>query len=288
MIRRIDELTHINGRCVLSPYEAYLLLVAAHVHDVGNMFGRTEHEKEAKKAVFSLDPAYIGSDTVEKRMIVAIAMAHGGLASDGGNDDTIGALQQGRDMQRLAAVLRFADELADDNSRTNRFVIDTVGKIAPGSTVYHLYADRLRPPEIRHDSSSIKLTFELLKDHLVRTYRKAGRCVYLLDEILQRTLKTHREQVYCGKFMNPSIISESTEVDILVCTDNYADIVGTVSYVFEQIGYPHHMNSVARFTPELSNLSGQSAADRIELVFDANRDLYDPGRNLVPDLSRSP
>ena len=284
LIRRIDELTHIDGRCVLSPYEVYLLLVAAHVHDVGNMYGRMEHEQRAKTSVFTLPSMYIGSDNVEKRLIVDIAMAHGGLANDGGVRDTIGALHHGRDVKRLAAVLRFADELSDDNSRTNRFVIDAVGRIAPGSKAYHLYAERLRRPEICHDSSSIKLTFELLKDHLVGTYRKGARYVYVLDEIMERTLKTHREQIYCGKFMNPHIVSESIEVAVLICTGDYAEVVGTVSYVFDQIGYPEHLNSVVRLVPELASLSGRSAADRIDQIFDANQD-FDAGRNLVPELS---
>ena len=77
VIRRVEDLTFKNGRCVLSPYEAYLVLVAAHVHDVGNVFGRERHEKRAKEILFALESNCVGDDNIEKRMIFDIAMAHG-------------------------------------------------------------------------------------------------------------------------------------------------------------------------------------------------------------------
>ena len=40
VISRINDLTFRDGNFVVSPYEAYLLLVSAHFHDVGNVFGR--------------------------------------------------------------------------------------------------------------------------------------------------------------------------------------------------------------------------------------------------------
>ena len=282
VMRRIEDLTYKDGRCVLSPYETYLVLVAVHVHDVGNAYGRNEHEKQAKKMLFELPARYIGSDTMEKRMIFDIAMAHGGTIASGGNKDTIGGLRHDRRIKRLAAILRFADELADDNTRTSRFVIDAAGEVAPRSIAFHLYADRLRRPEINHDTSSVKLTFELQKEHLTECYSKGGSEVYLLDEIMERTLKTHREQVYCGKFMSPYVISERTEIHILVCTDGYADVLGSVSYILEQTGYPERIDNIASLVPELATLSGRSAAERAQQIFGVE---LDPGRNLIPVLS---
>lgn len=281
VIKRIEDLTYAEGGCVLSPYDTYLILLAAHFHDVGNVFGRAEHERKAKEIIFSLCSRCVGSDNLEKRLIYDIAMAHGGTVAGGDNRDTIGASRHGREIQRLSAILRFADELSDDTTRTSRFIVDTVGTVAPGSAVFHLYADRLRPPEVIHDTSSVKLTFEVLQEHLTRLYCKNDSEVYLLDEIFERTLKTHREQVYCGKFMNPYIVSERTEVNVLVCTERYAEVVGTVSYVFEQTGYPEGIDDISRLAPELAELCGLSAARHAPGVFGPDVDFYDPNKETA-------
>ena len=37
--------------CTLTVYEAYLLLMAIHFHDVGNAFGRKKHEEAARRVM---------------------------------------------------------------------------------------------------------------------------------------------------------------------------------------------------------------------------------------------
>lgn len=94
VIRRASDLVF-NGSCVLTPYESYILLVAAHLHDVGNIFGRTGHEQKITKVLFSSDDelnSLFGRDAFEKRMIFHIAMAHGGYADTPGDKDTISKL----------------------------------------------------------------------------------------------------------------------------------------------------------------------------------------------------
>ena len=124
-------------------------------------------------------------------------MAHGGMVAGEGSRDTIGRLSHGRRVKRLAAILRFADELADDHTRTSRFAIGAVEEVSPGSNVFHLYADRLRELQISHESSSVELTFELLREHIADRYPKRNERVFLFDEIMDRTLKTHRV-LRCG------------------------------------------------------------------------------------------
>lgn len=288
VMQRIGDLTYRNGCFVLSPYETYIVLIAAHIHDVGNVLGREEHENLARETWFGIDSGLIGRDTVEKRMIFDIAMAHGGsLGADGGKD-TIGGLRHDRSVRRLAAILRFADELADDYTRTNRFVIEATQTVAPGSAVFHIYADRLSKPQINHDTSSINLTFELQESHLTTRYGKGNGEVYLLDEIMARTLKAHREQVYCSKFMNPRVVSERMEVSILVCTARYAEVLGTVSYVLEQKGYPEGIDDIVQLAPELAALCGRSAASRVGQILAAGLGAADPSRDLIPALSEDP
>ena len=83
-------------------------------------------KKHLRDVLFTLPPEYTGDDNIEKRTICDIAMAHGGkvLSLSGGlptkdTKDTIGHMSHDRNVKKLAAILRFADELADDRTRTN-------------------------------------------------------------------------------------------------------------------------------------------------------------------------
>lgn len=105
----------------LTPYEVYLLLMAAHFHDVGNIFGRVGHEQNLAPIMEHLN-GLVGAEMVERQAIMRIARAHGGNID--GNKDTINALPRmdpvvGQDVryQSLAAILRLADELSDDSRR---------------------------------------------------------------------------------------------------------------------------------------------------------------------------
>src|SRR5438874_2173405 len=46
VIERASHLARADA-CALTPYESYVLLVAIHLHDVGNIFGRAGHEMRA-------------------------------------------------------------------------------------------------------------------------------------------------------------------------------------------------------------------------------------------------
>ena len=180
VIRRISDL--VFPRCVLTPYEAYILLIASHFHDIGNVFGRKEHEKRCRKIMFDLDSTLVGTDSAEKRMICDIATAHGGYVDeDESNKDTIGSLpypwyRQGGEKsaraQMLAAILRFADELADDDTRTSRFVMEQTQELYPGSEIYHVYADRLKSVQINRAEGNILISFELSTDIVAKNTRR--------------------------------------------------------------------------------------------------------------------
>lgn len=266
VIRRIGELTFRNDCFVIKPKDAYLLAVAAHFHDIGNVYGREGHEKRAREELFDLDQSLIGSDNFEKRRICDIAAAHGGLAVGSKDKDTIGHLPADETTRRLAAILRFADELADDKTRTTAIgakVMEDNECIRKQSEIYHVYAERLDQVHIDHSGDRVCLSFELIQEHLCNEYYKSGKKRYLLDEIFERTLKVHREQVYCSKFMIPHIISNRVDVDINVCSKRYERILGRFHYTLEQRGYPDYVTELNSLVPEMANLTGHSVAARI-------------------------
>lgn len=272
VIRRAGEL--VTCRDAISPYEAYILLLACHFHDVGNIFARAEHERKVGDVMFNLDKTLIGEDVLEKRVICHIAMAHGGHVNDDKkNKDTIGSLPYDRttksagiDVKKLAAILRFADELADDKTRTSRFLVELTGALHPGSEIYHAYAAHLRPTRINHDARSVDVHFELNDEAIQKVYIKDGIERYLFEEILDRTLKMHREHIYCSRFMLPHVLIERISVQIDVCTKNYSHVLGQIQYAMEPLGYPGSPSSLGDICPMLSGVTGAKLAVKVARI----------------------
>lgn len=230
----------IETECRIEPYEIYILLVAIHLHDVGNLYGRKGHETRITDVVASMDASLIGENAFEHRLIRDIAASHGGDAN--GDKNTIGQLPYSTDtVERgvrphfLAALLRFADELADDHNRVARIALreDVMLK---ASEAFHAYADRLRSVAV--EKNRIMFNFELDVESATRKYGKGGGEVYLLDEIFERTMKTHLEHLYCSRFMQPFVHIKRLEVTIGIFRRRFLENVCKISYVLEETGYP--------------------------------------------------
>ena len=193
----------------LTPYEVFLLALAIHFHDVGNMYGREGHEQRIYEEMQRIGPLAIPNH--QKIIISRIAACHGGKVE--GSKDTIKSLPDGweRDgeaMYRprlLAAALRLADELADEHSRADNYGLMRPGDLPATCLLFHKYAEGLRVA-IDPLAGFISLTFSLYTDDLRAPFKKpvkGGGVVdqYLLDEIYERTLKTYSEMQYCGRYM---------------------------------------------------------------------------------------
>ena len=263
VLRRASDLIMTSSGTVLSPYEAFLLASSIHFHDVGNVFGREQHERKITQVMAELNETLLGEDGVERRMIRDIAMAHGGYVDAEDSDkDTIGSLRwpapAGSDEPRvkfLAALLRFADELADDYTRTSRFLLDH--DLAPHSEAYHIYADRLRNVIVRPHDSHVRLKFEFDADHATRKYRKGPQQkVYLYDEIVTRCLKMHREHIYCNRFMQPYVAIDRIDVSITVTTTDYMQVLKEIAFSLAQRGYPDKPVKLREVVPGAAELTG--------------------------------
>jgi hypothetical protein len=247
----------------LTPYEGYILLSAIQFHDVGNICGRKDHEKKCRSIMNDLG-TLLGDDRPEKTAIAKIAAAHGGCID--GDPDTIGKLQpeiplfdQSVRKQYLAAVLRFADELADDRSRASRFLLKT-RRIPSESEIYHAYSHALYTVLVGSDE--IQLRFDIDRATALRKFDKGRRKVFLLDEIYERTLKMHRERIYCMRFLRPHGVGITRiGVKIEVCemeTDALSDVIKTIPYSLEESGYPADPHtSIYTVCPDLEGKDGQ-------------------------------
>ena len=242
VIRRASDLVLSSGSMV-SPYEAYLLLVGILIHDIGLIHGRAGHAAECRRMLWELGDK-VGDDTPEKQVIADIACAH----SDGvsGDRDTIGRLEPACYTlgcmvrpQLLAAVLRFADELADDKSRASRFLIEQ-RLITKRSEVFHAYSNCLHSVVVA--GRGVSLIFYLTDNEALKLYGKGDGETYLLEEILERSLKMHLERVYCMRFFPPDHRVDRIDVKIEVAgsrIDSFLHVLDTITYRLTDGGYPN-------------------------------------------------
>jgi hypothetical protein len=155
----------LGGRA-LNGVELYVLGASALFHDVGNIFDRKEHQRQVSKIYDLVKPSSGGhQDREEKKIIVDICQAHCGKALDG-SQNTLRFVDErskldGQEVrpQLLAAVLRFADELAEGEQRTSHYMIQQ-HNYSHDSILFHQYAD-CSNVDIDRQGGRIRLTFHI-------------------------------------------------------------------------------------------------------------------------------
>jgi ABC-type antimicrobial peptide transport system permease subunit len=181
----------INNNDNLSGIELYVLCMAILVHDIGNLNGRKGHEQTLNK--YFSNKIFNTIDQNHIRTISLIASKHGGKECD-----TIGSLEE-RDYfdaipirsRKIAAILRFADELAEGKQRTSLSYQDYV---SDASKIFHEYATILEPPAIQKDT--VVLNFNIYLDKIETNIED------MLNFIATRIEKLNNERVYCAHYCN--------------------------------------------------------------------------------------
>lgn len=243
--------------CNLTPYEVYLLLCCIQIHDIGNIFGRYNHEKNSVE-IMKEARAICGRDTIEAMTIRSIAEAHGGKLENG-NKDKISSLSKIVDTmygdirpRLLASILRFADELADDKTRASSTLLRT-GKIPKKSEVFHAYAHCLQSVKFEHSDAQIKVTFSVPDIFLSRKFGKLDEEVFLMDEIYERLMKMYYEKRYCMRFMKKNIDIDRIRVHIqFYSEEEICEIHDKLVFDIRDRGYPSDTSSIYILCPELS------------------------------------
>jgi hypothetical protein len=116
--QNVIDLLSDDGLKKLSGIEMYCLGMFTLFHDVGNVYGRKHHNEKVAK-VFEHIRGKKTSLLREKTLVIRATGAHTGTALDGSRD-TLKELDEKEHLERrpvhlreLAAILRFADELAE-------------------------------------------------------------------------------------------------------------------------------------------------------------------------------
>ena len=137
-----------------------------------------------------------------------------------------------------------------------------------GCEAYHAYSHALLSSEVRE--GAISFGFELTRDLATRKMQKGTKHVYLLDEIYERTLKTHIERMYCMRFVRSHVLVDRIHVKIKVFDtfdeDNMPkNICDPISYCLCEKGYPEKPpGGIHKLCPELKGLTGKELRKKLK------------------------
>lgn len=234
----LEKLTH---------HEVFVLLVACLIHDAGNRDGRDGHASRARRVLRSVTDQTL--DEKELSLISKIAEAHGGTTVDG-SMDTIGdlRLEDGVEQSRirprqLAAILRLADELAENPRRASR-------RTAELSDFPNRYCKAI---SIRVDcyNRALSLDFCIADDDCNRFAKsEQGVEMFFVDYIRSRVIKTELERRYCDRFLRGFATFDSTRVTIEFIRNDLE--WNSIHFELAEDGYPSVDYDVV-LTPETLN-----------------------------------
>lgn len=240
---------------ILKPYEIYIVLLSIRLHDVGNIYGRDNHEKRINEVIQRFKIVHLHKDKIESSMIASIAGAHGGV-TESGEKDTIGNLSETGsanghiydiDNRKLAAITRFADEVCENRQRVGSYGAKNV----PGhNLVFHTYAGAIVENYIKDRSLYLNLQFCI--GHLTKLYQiyeeKKGKATLIDVDLpsitLARLRKAELERRYCNRFVPEKAQISSIFISITITEDNLDEesfrheVIERITFSLKEEGYP--------------------------------------------------
>lgn len=202
----------------LSALDLYVLLLAVLFHDVGNLFGRSEHNQKIAE-VYDFARGTDAGVRREKAIVLRAAQAHTGRSSSGDTNTLVELDDRAHldgeiiKLQSIAAVLRFADELAEGPQRTTEFFRTRIGY--DESQIWHQYASCTNVAVDRLNGR-ICLTYEIE----LKEYRAADksierhRLLELLSKIRSRVGKLDQERRYTRYYCELLSVFKKTEIQL--------------------------------------------------------------------------
>lgn len=217
VMKRVYKLLGEEPERYLTYSEYYLLAMLILFHDVGNIYGRKNHEENAAK-VYS---HFKGNANRQERLLLIKGIAaHSGFGKDG-SKDTLKSLSNNESLngepirlRELAALLRFGDELAEGRQRTSEFMLKN-NLIKEGSEIYHKYAE-ITDIYIDRKLERVSITYHIDIDS--KNYNKIE-TKSLIDFSLKRIHKLDTERSYNKNYSDLLQAFKFTTVEINICID---------------------------------------------------------------------
>lgn len=210
------ESTSDSNTCIdLTGIEMYCLGMIILFHDVGNLFGREDHRSKVAE-VYDWVRGKDASVRSEKTLVLSAVKTHTGKANDG-TYDTLKDLGVSEHLERnkvqirdLAAILRFADELAEGPQRTSEFM-RTKGQYDEDSQIFHDYAS-ITHVLIDRGNERIALKYEIDLPTNGTLDERRDSLKTLLKFVYERIVKLDQERRYATYYSSLLAPFRRTEV----------------------------------------------------------------------------
>ncbi len=193
--------------------ELYCLIMAILFHDVGNVYGRDDHNKTISPVYDMVRPT-VGTriEGEEKSVLLNICASHTGVAPDGTNNTLKFVSERARIFNngikpiKLAPIIRFADELAEGQQRTSYFLLKE-GYLNNDVLYFHKYSE-ITNIDIDKRNERIRLTYNIcIVENDYREDNPDDNTVFTINElkdflpiIFSRIEKLNQERQYNKHF----------------------------------------------------------------------------------------
>ncbi len=229
----LKEHLGLQGKSKLSTLDLFLILSGILWHDVGNVYGRSEHA--ARVATMTDEIKKLAFPTPEiHRLVYEISKAHAGgsgLEIPRAEEDCATRYETYTVYPRaLAAIVRFADEISENQARISHALLPSVPE---KSRIFWEYANCIAASRPEPERERVVVTVNIQSDKVTSRYEcsefshcadKEGQ-VSLMEYIICRLEKMNNERVYCaGKFNRYASIREiAVKITISHATERLAN-----------------------------------------------------------------
>lgn len=216
-----DPNKYLTGTPLLTGLDLYFLCQVALFHDVGNFYGRNKHNQKITDIIKkAFEDLFSGEHRRERKLIAEAGRVHTGKGMDGSDDSLSDLRSKSEHIQgdhihycSIAAIIRFADELAEGPQRTSAFMQEE-GKILEENLIYHKYAScthiKIDAPNHRVSISyeiNIDTESDKTSDQIEAELRE------LLEFIYGRIIKLDQERKYFNYYNE--VTTQIKEVQVI-------------------------------------------------------------------------
>ncbi len=268
VLNNVYYLLEKEGLEELNACELYCLLIGILLHDVGNLHERKNHQRNITDIYRHVRPNVTNE---EKRIVTRIVGAHAGETITGSNDtlrnlkDTMQFMEKGVRVGDLAALLRFADELAEGPQRTSKYMIEK-GYYPKESQIFHKYAD-ITNVYIDRGNSRIVLTYHLDIKNCKSISESEAELYELLEYSYKRIVKMDQERKFNKFYCSLLSPFKKIEVSYVFWIDDDEVDLGLEKLILDDLVVPG--DSCAKIQERNENFVAENILKKInEACFD--------------------
>ena len=240
-----------QGATPLNPLESYILLCAAHLHDVGNIKGRKNHPTNSGGLIKEHRNLFYDTETCQN--ICDVARVHGGVSEKYGHDTFREIHSDHYSPPRLwllAAMLRMADELSENPERVPATLLKWFQASPKSKLAYH-YAECFRRFDLQNDTLYIQ--FRIYPDQHKFSKVVEGKSVDFFDHLEYKIDVIEKEAKYCSQYGRPDFDIRRIRLTMEYYKDDFPSDMTNRSTLTLNLdrGYPGNLPSLSERCEEL-------------------------------------